>query len=193
MKNGNYSLEMYLSLFHGVVLKNGFSQDLYISVNLKFAELLSGNFIHETYSKVARAIITDVRKKSYYPEPIKKVFESDFFEMRNSQFIAEAYKIWLAFSNSQQTITGNWFGSVGDKIEISVEILISKPFEKEFDGIKSISYFIKARDENGNIFIWFSKIELSGKFKISAKIKKHSSFENEKQNEIFYVKVLEKI
>lgn len=190
MELQKYSLEMYIGLLHDVAQKQEINAEVLVGINLRFLEYIRTNFAFHRHSKLAQRIISEIRNKSDYSPTIKLAFSDDIFLMRDSKLLFEGYKTWLVNSKLSGAMIGNWIGSIGDKIEISVEVMLSKGFENNFGDEKSTSYFIKAKDENGNIFIWFSKKELSGRIKISAKIKKHSSFENEKQNEIFYVKII---
>lgn len=184
MKNDTYPIKDYLAILHDYVIKFGISPDFHIDVNILFAEYLkeshkSGKKLN---TKIGNEIIKNVRKDSKYPAHLKVVFIGDYFQWRDSKLIADTYKIWKQNSES----IGNWFGSIGDKIEISVKTLYVRKIENEF----GITFLTKFEDENKNVFVAFLKfqLEIGESLKISAKIKNHSQFENQKQNEIFYVK-----
>lgn len=103
----------------------------------------------------------------------------------------------------------DFFGSVGDKIELDLKFVFEHSIETRFGKMKIYSF----RDSDGNVFVWKSSSFLSiekkifsadgsrwiyedeyahagDRIRIKATIKAHSEYKDEKQTELTRVKLL---
>ena len=139
----------------------------------------------------AQNLGNDGRELSDYDHNIKVLAASGFIEFRSTGYAAsilQAYKRTLATVNAPRKVS-DFVGEVGQKL--TFEATLRHFSSKEDD--RGVQFRYSFEDDNGNLFTWFTGIDLNRekgvRVKLAGKVKAFNNFNNVKSTILSHCKV----
>lgn len=94
----------------------------------------------------------------------------------------------------KQQDNDNFFGIIGDKVDLTLTLLNQYHYEACYNGRGVNQYIYKMADETNRLFVWktskhFKELEVGKQFSIKGSIKDHSEYRGEKQTVLTRCKI----
>lgn len=110
-------------------------------------------------------------------------------------FVAYAYELYKKIIARQEELanrkTSNFYGNIGDRINITGKIIRAGHYDTQFGTV----VIFKITDENGNIFIWkttsFVDVDNNVTVNVTGTVKEHNEYRDEKQTVLTRCKIRE--